>query len=128
MQDKADKNRMSETDWKLEVVWVCGPVRETDNRKSWFSRGADAAGVSYRQIKALFHEEIRDPKYSVGARVKQAADEARKEARVHAQQLESLARQMDATDPDFYCEEVNQALHAARMLRGEDRSRDNGER
>lgn len=126
MTDKSDGNRMGRTDWRQEVVWVCGPRLETDTRESWLSRGARKAGVGYRQIKALFHRETVDPKYSVGNRVRSAAAEARREAIEHAKQLESLARKMHATDPDFYCEEVNQALFAAGKLRGDNRSRDNG--
>lgn len=126
MQDKTDGKRMSTTDWRQEVVWVCGPRLEGDTRESWLDRGARAAGVKYRQFKALFHREMTDPKFSVGERVKKAAAEARKEALEHARQLESLARGMQSSDQDFYCEEINQALHAARMLRGENCARDNG--
>jgi len=121
MLDKSDEKRMSTTDWRQEVVWVCGPRLEGDTRESWLARGARKAAVSYRQIKALFHRETTDPKFSVGQRVRSAAAEARKEALAHARQLESLARRMDSTDPDFYCAEIDQALHAARMLRGVDR-------
>lgn len=127
MQDNSDRSKMNRTDWRQEVVWVCGPWRETDTRESWFARGAKRAGVGWRQIKALFHREVTDPKYSIGERVKAAAAEARREALQHAAQLESLVSRMGSTDPDFFCEEINARLQQLRQIGGLDRTGDNGE-
>lgn len=117
MSDKSDGKKMIQTDWRQEVVWVCGPRLETDTRESWFARGAKKAGVQWRQLKALFHREVADPKYSIGERVKSAAAEARKEALEHAAQIESLVSRMQHTDPDFFGEEVSARLHALNQLR-----------
>jgi exoribonuclease II len=117
VQDKLDGSKMNGTDWRQEVVWVCGPRLETDTRESWFARGAKKAGVQWRQLKALFHREVTDPKYSIGERVKIAAAEARKEAIAHAAQIESLVSRMQHTDADFYREDVAAHLHALRQLR-----------
>jgi hypothetical protein len=126
VQDKADETKMIRTDWRQEVVWVCGPRLETDTRESWFARGAKKCGVGWRQLKALFHREVTDPKYSIGERVKIAAAEARGEALKHAAQLEVLVGRMQHTDPDFFCEEINQALFQINRLRPVDRTGDNG--
>ncbi len=118
MQDKLDGSKMNQTDWRQEVVWVCGPRLETDTRESWFARGAKRTGVQWRQLKALFHREVTDPKYSIGERVKIAAAEARREALQHAAQLESLVSRMQHTDPEFFGEEINRSIHAIGQLRG----------
>lgn len=126
MQDKLDGSKMNGTDWRQEVVWVCGPRLETDTRESWFARGAKKAGVQWRQLKALFHREVTDPKYSVGERVKTAAAEARKEALEHAAQLQSLVSRMQRIDPDFHVEDVNAHLYALHQIRGLDLSEEEG--
>lgn len=120
MQDKLDGSKMNGTDWRQEVVWVCGPRLETDTRESWLARGAKKAGVQWRQLKALFHREVTDPKYSIGERVRIAAAEARKEALQHAAQLEILVSRMQHTDPDFHVEDVNAHLYALHQIRGLD--------
>jgi hypothetical protein len=125
VQDKLDGSKMNGTDWRQEVVWVCGPRLETDTRESWFARGAKKAGVQWRQLKALFHREVTDPKYSIGERVKTAAAEARREALQHAAEIEKLVRRLDRTDPDFFCEEINARLQFLRQLGPVDRAGDN---
>jgi hypothetical protein len=120
VQDKRDRMTTVETDWRREVTWVCGPRLETDTRESWFARGAKRAGVQWRQLKALFHREVTDPKYSIGERVKIAAAEARKEALEHAAQIESLVSRMQRIDPDFHVEDVNAHLYALHQIRGMD--------
>jgi hypothetical protein len=115
--DKRDETKMNQTDWRQEVVWVCGPRLETDTRESWFARGAKKAGVQWRQLKALFHHEVTDPKHSIGERVKIAAAEARREALQHASQIETLVSRMQHTDEDFFGEEVSARLHALNQLR-----------
>lgn len=117
MDAKSDGKKMIRTDWRQEVVWVCGPRLETDTRESWFARGARKCGVQWRQLKALFHREVTDPKYSIGERVKKAAAEARKEALEHAAQIESLVSRLQHTDEDFYRADVNGHLHALHQLR-----------
>ena len=122
MQDDQAKMATIETDWRSEVVWVCGPRLETDTRESWFARGAKRAGVQWRQLKALFHHEVVDPKFSIGERVKKAAAEARREALAHAMEMQSLIGRLTHTDPDFYGEEVDRLLHQINQIRGLDRT------
>jgi hypothetical protein len=117
MQDKPDRMTTIQTDWRQEVTWVCGPRLETDTRESWFARGAKKCGVQWRQLKALFHREVTDPKFSIGERVKIAAAAARKEALEHAAQLESMVSRMQHTDPEFFSEDVNAHLYALHQIR-----------
>ena len=120
MQDKSDGKKMIQTDWRQEVVWVCGPRLETDTRESWFARGARKAGVEWRQIKALFHGEVIDPKYSIGARVKAAAAQAKREALEHAAEVHKLVSRLHHTDPDFYSEEIASHIDALHQIRSLD--------
>lgn len=117
MQDKRDGMTTIETDWRQEVTWACGPRLETDTRESWFARGAKKCGVGWRQLKALFHREVTDPKYSIGERVKNAAAEARREALEYAHQIERMARGMECADENFYRAEIDRAFFEAHRLR-----------
>jgi hypothetical protein len=122
VQDKSDETKMIQTDWRQEVVWVCGPRLETDTRESWFARGAKKCGVQWRQLKALFHREVVDPKYSIGERVKIAAAEARKEALEHAAQVQTLVSRMQHTDPLFFSAEIDARLSFLRQIGVVDRT------
>lgn len=121
MSDKSDGKRMSTTDWVQEVSWVCGPRLPRDTRESWLSRGAKRAGVTYRQLKALFHRETKDPKFSVGQRVLSTAEQRRNEARKEL--LELAAKQtnaadgLNAIDANFFGPQASALLEQARQLR-----------
>lgn len=120
MSDKSDGKRMSTTDWVQEVSWVCGPRLPRDTRESWLSRGAKRAGVTYRQLKALFHRETEDPKHSVGQRVlstaKQRRNEARKELLELAAKLHNAADGLNAIDADFHGPVATALVEQARQL------------
>lgn len=118
MSEKLD-GKMS-IDWALQVEAIAGPYR--GNRKSWLSRAARKSGATFRQIKALYYGECTNPKTSVALSVLSAADKARREASDQASRFESLAGAMNASDPDFYSQDVLALVHAARALRGLDSS------
>jgi hypothetical protein len=82
------------------VAAVAGPILPSDNRESWLRRAARNAGASYRQAKALFYGEIDDPHHRTVSLFRQAA--GRHEASNLAAQFESIARGLDAADPDFH--------------------------
>lgn len=107
-------------DWTLEIETIAGPY--SGNRKSWLARAARKSGATFRQIKALYYRETIDPRTTVAHGVLSAAEKARREAREMARQFESLAGAMNASDPDFYCEDVLTLLDAARKIRGVDRA------
>jgi hypothetical protein len=115
------KSSMSRViDWQSEIGAIAGPY--DGNRKGWLSRAARKSGATFRQIKALWYGEVDNPKTSVAIDVLTAAQEAREEARRLATQFESLAGAMNATDPDFYCQDVLTLIDAARKIRGVDRA------
>jgi len=121
MSEKVDGNRLMSRviDWKYEVEAIAGPF--TGNRKGWFAKAARRAGITCRQVKALWRGETKDPKFTVAVGVLSAAIAARKEARELASKFENLAGALNAKDEDFYSSDVLALIDAARRLRGLDR-------
>ena len=106
------------------VAAVAGPRNFSDNRKSWLNRAARRAGISYRSVKAVFYGEITNETH---ASIRLLRYAARERAGTLASRFETIARGMETTDPDFYRADVLALIHVSRLLRGEDRSRDNAE-
>lgn len=107
-------------DWKTEIEDIAGPY--DGNRKSWLSRAARRAAVSYRQIAGLYYDQVKDPKFSVASSVLSAAEHARieatrKEASVLASRFAVTAEGLNAKDPDFFSAEINSLEYAADLLR-----------
>ena len=119
MSEKLD-GKMSVIDWQTEIGFIAGPYQ--GNRKGWLARAARKSGTAFRQIKALYYGENKDPKFSVAFDVLKAASEARREAQALASKFESLAGALNAKDQDFHCEDVVALIDAARRLRGVDRA------
>lgn len=123
MPESSDgKCKMRSIDWQTEIGAIAGPMQIGDTRESWLSRAARRSGATFRQIKALYYGESADPRTSVAIGVLSAAERARREASDLAARFESLAGAMNATDQDFYGEDVLALVHAARRLRGLDRT------
>lgn len=107
-------------DWKNQIEDIAGPY--DGNRKSWLSRAARRASVSYRQIAGLYYDQVKDPKFSVASSVLSAAEQARieatrKEASVLASRFAVTAEGLNAKDPDFFSAEINSLECAAHLLR-----------
>lgn len=119
MSEKLDR-KMSAINWPLQIEAIAGPY--AGNRKGWLARAARKSGATFRQIKALYYGESTNPKTDVALGVLSAAEKARAEAGELASRFESLAGAMNATDPDFYSEDVLALIHAARAVRGLDRA------
>jgi hypothetical protein len=124
MSEKSDgKSVVDRTlNWQSHISAIAGPRGTSDTRESWLARASRKTKVPFRQIKALYYGECKDPKTSVAISVLSAADQARAEASELATRFESLAGAMNASDPDFYSEDVLTLIHAARQMRGLDRT------
>jgi hypothetical protein len=122
--EKSDRNGVvyRTLDWQEIVSEVAGPMQASDTRESWLSRAARRSRVSFRQIKALYYGQTKDPRTSVALGVLGAAEKARREASEQASRFESLAGAMNASDADFFSPEVLALIDAARRLRGLDRT------
>lgn len=124
MSEKSDRNCVVQRtlDWPSQINAIAGPMKSGDTRESWLARAARKSGATFRQVKSLYYGECKDPKTSVALGVLSAADKARNEASELASRFESLAGAMNATDPDFYSEDVLTLINAARQMRGENRT------
>jgi hypothetical protein len=113
--------------WPDEIGVIAGPFG--GNRKSWLARAARTAGVTYRQIKALYYGEHDDPRYSVGMKLLAAAREAKiQKARCDALNVaEFFSRHAQALAedyPDFHRQRIDEFVAAARSFGGGDRAGD----
>ncbi len=124
MLESSDRNNMSATttDWPDRIADIAGPYRPFDTRESWLGRAADRAGVTFRQIKTVFYAEAKHPNPKVLEKIESASERARREASDLASRFETLAGAMNASDADFYGKDITALIHAARSLRGLDRT------
>src|SRR5262245_41767628 len=115
--------KLSEEPNMRELCIVVAAPQPLEPQKIWFVRGARLASISFRQFKAIFRGEITDPEHKSVRRLREAAERKGKdEASQLARRFETLAETMHAADQDFYREDVAALLHAARALRGLDRT------
>lgn len=105
------------------VEAVAGP-RPAGERDRWFAKAANLAGITYRQVRAVFYGEIKDPEHKAIRSLKKAAGQ--NEAAELAHRFEHLARSLDHRDSDFHSADIAALIHAARALRGLDRTGDGG--
>jgi hypothetical protein len=108
--------------WADEIEVIAGPRLANDTRESWLARAARRAGITFRQCRALYYGETVDPKVSVAIGVVAAAQAARREAAALASRFEAAAGGLNAIDSDFHSSDIAALIHAARRLRGDDRS------
>lgn len=105
------------------IETIAGPYR--GNRKSWLSAVSKVVkGVSYRTVKSFWYREIADEEHLAAKAIKREAALiiAQREARDLASQFETIAGNLNATDPDFYSADVAALVHASRVLRNMDRA------
>lgn len=97
---------------------VAGARQWSDTRQSWINRAARRAGISYRAAKAIYYGEITDPEHRAVRRLVDAAGtNARREATELADKLDTIARGMRASDPDFHGADISALVYVARKLR-----------
>jgi hypothetical protein len=123
MPEKVSEKMSAAINWQGEIGAIAGPFG--GNRKSWLARAARTAQVPFRQIKALYYGESRDPKHSVGEKILSAAgqariSEARKDAAVVAEIYRRRAEALAVGGQDTNRREVDALLTAARLLGGGD--------
>ncbi len=115
---KSDKEMEKSVNWREEIAIIAGPFGYQDSRESWLGKVAQATGVTFRTIKSLFYGHHDNPSYETAAKIKKAADEARREALLLAQQFERTAGALHAKDQDFFVDDIHAHVDAARALRG----------
>lgn len=124
--EKSSEARMSQLalEMRQAIAAVAGPRGWQETREYWLARAARRIGITYRQTKSLFYQECRDPRASVVQRVRDAAlRHAKREASELADRFDNIAGAMHASDPDFYRQDVDALVSAARALRRLDSAR-----
>lgn len=109
--------------WQDEIGAIAGSF--DGNRKGWLDRAARTAQVSFRQVKALYYGEIKNPRLDTASAIINAATQARlNEARRNAHQVAEIYRRhaeaLAAADQDFHRNEIDALLTAARILGSRD--------
>lgn len=102
------------------VAAVAGPRTEWGGRDRWFDRAARLAGLTYRQVRAVYYGKITDPENIAIRKLKEAA--GKHEAQRLAEQFENLAVSLNMRDPDFHSPDIVALVSAARALRGLNRT------
>jgi hypothetical protein len=99
------------------VAAVAGPRSFNDTRQSWLNRAARRAGLSYRTVRGIFYGEIDKPDHPC-VRLLQIEAKRRTDAMDEiASRIETVARSMHKTDPDFYGADCAALFEAADNLR-----------
>ncbi len=108
--DGMDKSPMREL-----VIAVGGNLLPAENRKAWLSRIAATAGLSYRVVRAAWHNE----QISQETRNKLQRAAAQNEARRLQELYETLITRLQQVDSDFYREDVAALVNVLRRLSNE---------
>jgi hypothetical protein len=116
--------KLSKMSVREAMIALAGYAPAYGELPRWLSSIARAAGLSFRTTRSLWLNEIKDPNHLAAREVKRLAEIAlaKREARDLASSFETIAGGMNASDPDFFSEDVVALLDAARTLRGLDRA------
>jgi hypothetical protein len=60
------------TELRTKFLTLCGPKSFHDNKKSWLSKGACVAGITYRMARALWNNEVKNPCLETIAKIEAA--------------------------------------------------------
>ncbi len=118
MVKKQDSEMEKSVNWQEEIAIIAGPYGYRDSRESWLGRVAARTNVTFRTIKSLFYGHQDNPSYETAIKIKNAADQARREALLLAEQYQQSAGALYAKDADFYLDDIHALVDAARALRG----------
>lgn len=115
----------SAVNWHDEISTIAGSF--DGNRKGWLSRAARKADTTYRQVKALYYGESKNPRHSVATKILSAAvqarlEEARRDAARLADIYQTTAQTLVNIDPDFHRGDIDALVSAARILGTLDRT------
>lgn len=130
MAEKKAEEMEQAIKWPDEIGIIAGPFG--GNRKSWLARAARVAGVTYRQIKALYYGEHDDPRHSVAMKLLAAAQEARiQRAKCDARNVADFfnrhASALADIDPNLNRERIDAFIAASRAIGSGDSAGDRSE-
>ena len=105
-ENQSSEGKMTCADeMKTAIATLAGERRWHDTRESWLAGAARKAGISYRQAKAFFYGEARNPSVETVERVRAALkhqpvgtgshDNGIEELRTLVSQLDSVADRLE---------------------------------
>lgn len=106
------------------MITLSGKTPGYGERPRWMKALAEKAGLSTRMVRSLWNNEINDPGHWAIKKLRREAElaEAREEAAALAQQYQTIAGGMRATDENFYSTEIDRLERLARIIGGLDRT------
>jgi len=101
-------------DLKDRFIAIAGERAWSETREAWLARTARKCGITYRQAKSIFYNEMREPKASLVACIRAA------EEKLGRQKAETARFERESTDGEYrhIVEEIKrahakiEALHA----------------
>jgi len=99
------------------IAILAGPYY--GNRDRWLANAAKAVtGVSFRTMRSLWHNEIKNPDHLAAIAVRRQAKiiEAKRDAAKLADIYQGAALAMENVDPDFYRDQIAAFLSMACRL------------
>lgn len=113
--------KSSKMSTRESIAILAGPYN--GNRNRWLANAAKAVqGVSYRTMRSLWHDEIKDPDHLAAQAVRRQAQliEAQRNAAKLADIYQGAAVAMENVDPDFYRDQIAAFLSLSRKLGARD--------
>lgn len=100
------------------VLAVGGPLRADENRKRWFERVAQTAGISPSMARKAYRGYLRDPEHKTFWLLREAA-RREQQGKYHrlSNVLAAAAQELDALDSIQYGQAISSFVSAARELR-----------
>jgi len=114
--------KVSKMSVRTAITTLAGSGYFPTEQSLWNAAARKSKVISYRMIKSLWYNEIKNEDHWAKREVRRLAEleAAQKEARDLASQFETIAGGLNAKDADFHSQDVAALVHAARILRGLD--------
>lgn len=92
----------------------------------WLNTIARHANISFRTARSLWNNEIKNPNHLAAREIKRLAQlkEARRDALMVAEFFDRRAAKLASIDPDFYRNDIDAFVEAARAIRDGNRAGD----
>jgi hypothetical protein len=116
--------KLSKMSAREAMIAIAGNKPGYGELPRWLEQIADRVGISFRTARSIWNGEITNENHLALKRLKEQAqiEEARREARLLAEQYASIAGGMRATNENFYRQEIDRLERLARIIGGLNRA------
>lgn len=111
--------KLSKMSVRQAMATIGGGLPSHGELPRWLTGIAKHTGLSYRTVRSLWNDEIKNSQHHAARAIQKAADEllAQREREAHAAQYDSLVASLISKDEAFHSEDINSILYAADLLR-----------